>query len=102
MTAPPSSHVSATSPSVADSGIPTHWYNIVGDLEVAPPPHLHPGTREPITADTLLGWARERLAGYKRPRSVIFSDDLPKSSAGKILRRAVRDQLSPAGSDGKD
>jgi acyl-CoA synthetase (AMP-forming)/AMP-acid ligase II len=64
--------------------------------------HAVVATREPITADTLLGWARERLAGYKRPRSVIFSDDLPKSSAGKILRRAVRDQLSPAGSDGKD
>ncbi len=33
--------------------IPTHWYNIVGDLPVAPPPHLHPGTKEPITADDL-------------------------------------------------
>ncbi|MGF7121019.1 TrpB-like pyridoxal phosphate-dependent enzyme [Rhodococcus sp. TAF43] len=29
--------------------IPTHWYNIVADLPVAPPPHLHPGTREPVT-----------------------------------------------------
>ncbi|WP_094980772.1 TrpB-like pyridoxal phosphate-dependent enzyme [Rhodococcus pyridinivorans] len=53
MTASPSAHASATPPSVADSGIPTHWYNIVGDLAVAPPPHLHPGTREPITADDL-------------------------------------------------
>lgn len=33
--------------------IPTHWYNITGDLPVAPPPHLHPGTKEPITADDL-------------------------------------------------
>ncbi|WP_103381957.1 class I adenylate-forming enzyme family protein [Pseudonocardia dioxanivorans] len=64
--------------------------------------HAVVSTREPVEADTLLAWARERLAGYKRPRSVIFSDELPKSSAGKILRRAVRDQLSPAGSDGKD
>lgn len=33
--------------------VPTHWYNIAGDLPVAPPPHLHPGTREPIAADDL-------------------------------------------------
>jgi acyl-CoA synthetase (AMP-forming)/AMP-acid ligase II len=50
-------------------------------------------TREPVQADELLEWARDRLAGYKRPRAVIFRDDLPKSSAGKILRRAVREQL---------
>lgn len=36
-------------------GIPTHWYNIVADLPVAPPPHLHPGTREPVTPDDLAG-----------------------------------------------
>lgn len=29
--------------------IPTHWYNIAADLPVPPPPHLHPGTREPVT-----------------------------------------------------
>lgn len=29
--------------------IPTHWYNIVADLPVPPPPHLHPGTKEPVT-----------------------------------------------------
>jgi len=28
--------------------IPTAWYNIVADLPVAPPPVLHPGTRQPI------------------------------------------------------
>ncbi|MGW0045554.1 TrpB-like pyridoxal phosphate-dependent enzyme [Rhodococcus sp. NPDC003348] len=29
--------------------IPTHWYNIAADLPVPPPPHLHPGTKEPVT-----------------------------------------------------
>ncbi|WP_214371115.1 class I adenylate-forming enzyme family protein [Pseudonocardia sp. H11422] len=57
-------------------------------------------TREPVEAEELMGWARDRLAGYKRPRAVIFRDDLPKSSAGKILRRAVREQLPPAGDGG--
>jgi tryptophan synthase beta chain len=36
-----------------ESEIPTHWYNIVADLPTPPPPHLHPGTREPIQAEDL-------------------------------------------------
>ena len=31
----------------------THWYNIVADLPVPPPPPLHPGTREPVGPDDL-------------------------------------------------
>lgn len=36
-----------------ESQIPTHWYNIVADLPEAPPPPLHPGTREPLTPPDL-------------------------------------------------
>lgn len=36
-----------------ESEIPTHWYNIVADLPQAPPPHLHPGTREPVVPEDL-------------------------------------------------
>ncbi len=36
-----------------ESQIPTHWYNIVADLPVPPPPPLHPATREPLTPDDL-------------------------------------------------
>ena len=50
-------------------------------------------TREPVEAHTLLTWAGDRLAGYKKPRRISFRDELPKSSAGKILRRVVRDEL---------
>ena len=32
-----------------ESKIPTHWYNIVADLPEAPPPPLHPGTKQPLT-----------------------------------------------------
>jgi acyl-CoA synthetase (AMP-forming)/AMP-acid ligase II len=49
--------------------------------------------REPIETDRVLDWLRGRLAGYKRPRVLHVHDTLPKSSAGKILRRAVRQQL---------
>ena len=31
-----------------ESQMPTHWYNIVADLPTPPPPHLHPGTQQPL------------------------------------------------------
>jgi len=39
----------------------------------------------------LLTWAGERLAGYKRPRSVDFVEKLPRNASGKILKRALRE-----------
>ncbi|HQR26553.1 MAG TPA: TrpB-like pyridoxal phosphate-dependent enzyme [Nocardioides sp.] len=36
-----------------ESEMPTHWYNIVADMPVPPPPPLHPGTREPVGPDDL-------------------------------------------------
>ena len=39
---------------------------------------------EPIT------WARERIAGYKLPKSVDFVDALPRNPTGKILKRELR------------
>ena len=38
----------------------------------------------------LIAFAREHLAGYKRPRSVDFVAELPRSDAGKIYRARVR------------
>jgi fatty-acyl-CoA synthase len=43
--------------------------------------------------DELIEFARERLAGYKVPKSVRFTDQIPKSAVGKVLRRALRDPL---------
>lgn len=36
-----------------ESQMPTHWYNIVADLPTPPPPHLHPGTQQPLTPQDL-------------------------------------------------
>jgi len=44
-----------------------------------------------VSEDELMGFARERLAGYKVPKGVRYVDDIPKSAVGKLLRRAVRD-----------
>ena len=35
------------------SSVPTHWYNLNADLPVPVPPHLHPGTHEPLTPPDL-------------------------------------------------
>ena len=43
------------------------------------------------TETELLDHARERLAGYKVPKSVRFVADIPKSPVGKPMRRALRD-----------
>jgi len=53
---------------------------------------LKPGFEpsEALTAD-ILKFARERLAGFKVPRSVDYVDDLPRSPAGKIQRKKVRE-----------
>ncbi|MEZ5557511.1 MAG: fatty acid--CoA ligase [Pseudomonadales bacterium] len=42
------------------------------------------------TPDELIGFARERIAGYKLPKSVDFIDELPRNPSGKILKRELR------------
>jgi len=36
-------------------------------------------------------WCEANLTGYKRPRVVEFRSQLPKSTVGKVLRRALRE-----------
>src|SRR4029453_11577459 len=38
----------------------------------------------------ILAWCRERLSPIKCPRSVDFVDSLPRSEAGKLLKRLIR------------
>jgi long-chain acyl-CoA synthetase len=48
----------------------------------------------------LEAWCRERLAGPKRPRSWEFAAELPRSEAGKLLRRLLKERYlapEPAG-----
>ena len=45
-----------------------------------------------ITEQDIFDYCRENLTNYKRPRSIEFRDELPKTNVGKILRRALRDE----------
>ena len=45
-----------------------------------------------LTEDALRDYCRESLTSYKVPKSVVFTDELPKTNVGKILRRELRDK----------
>jgi tryptophan synthase beta chain len=45
--------------------MPTHWYNLQADFPEPLPPPLHPGTREPVTPDLMLGLFPEALVGQE-------------------------------------
>jgi acyl-CoA synthetase (AMP-forming)/AMP-acid ligase II len=49
---------------------------------------LREGTE--TTEAAILSFAAERVAGFKKPRTLAIWPDLPKSPAGKILRREIR------------
>ena len=44
-----------------------------------------------VTADELVAFCRERLGGVARPRSVEFRSALPRTSMGKVHKRALRE-----------
>ena len=45
-----------------------------------------------VTEDELIQYCHERLAGFKRPRSVVFIDELPRNVMGKVMKRDLREQ----------
>ncbi len=53
---------------------------------------LRPGSE--ATADELRDHARQQLAAFKVPKNIYFTEQLPRNTAGKILKRELREQLS--------
>lgn len=49
-----------------------------------------------LAAAELIGWTSGRLAGYKRPREILFlgADEMPRNATGKILHRVLRDMMA--------
>jgi long-chain acyl-CoA synthetase len=78
-------------PSVADVavfGVPNEDFGEEVKAVVQPAPGIAPG---PALVDELLVFCRRHLAGYKIPRSIDFTDLLPRDPAGKLFKRRLRD-----------
>jgi fatty-acyl-CoA synthase len=71
---------------VAVVGRPDERWGEVGVAYVV----MRPGAL--TDAVELTGHCRGRLASYKVPREIVFVDELPRSSVGKVLRRSLRDR----------
>ncbi len=51
---------------------------------------LKPGCQ--AAEQDILDFCKEKMAGYKRPRTVEFRSQIPTSMVGKVLRRALREE----------
>lgn len=47
-----------------------------------------------LTEEDVLAYCREHLAKYKVPSAIEFLEELPKNTTGKILRRALKEQVT--------
>ena len=79
-------HLLLTHPAVADAVVVPRPDPEAGEVPVA-----HVVLRAPATAEDLLAYVAERVAPYKRLRAVRFTDSVPRSPAGKLLRRVLVD-----------
>jgi acyl-CoA synthetase (AMP-forming)/AMP-acid ligase II len=48
----------------------------------------------PVPAEEIIAWCRDRLAHFKCPKSVEFTDALPRTTTGKVLKRELRARLA--------
>ena len=70
---------------VAVIGVPdARWGEAVKACVVAKPGHT-------VDPDSVIAWARERIAAFKVPKSIDLIPELPRNPSGKILRRALRE-----------
>ncbi|MCA0418354.1 MAG: AMP-binding protein [Proteobacteria bacterium] len=46
-----------------------------------------------LTTDALRAYCKENLTGYKVPKQIFFRESLPKTNVGKVLRRALREEV---------
>jgi len=80
-------------PSVAEAAVIGEPDEEWGERVVA---MIQPVAGERPSEEELIAFCKDRLAGFKRPRRVVYVDELPRNAAGKILKRELRTLLGPA------
>jgi acyl-CoA synthetase (AMP-forming)/AMP-acid ligase II len=81
-----------THPAVADAAVVRHPDEAAGEV-----PKAYVVLSDAVSEQELMDWVAERVAPYKRVRLVEFTDTIPKSPSGKILRRLLIAQEAGAG-----
>ena len=46
--------------------------------------------QQDVSAQEIAAWCSERLAAFKVPRYVVFSDDLPRTPTGKVAKHILK------------
>ncbi|MCK5740001.1 AMP-binding protein, partial [bacterium] len=49
---------------------------------------------ENMTADELIGWCHDKIARFKIPKKIDFTNQIPRTPTGKILKRILREQFN--------
>lgn len=57
-----------------------------------PVAHVVRASGSNLSAEELISFAKEKLAGYKFPRTIVFPQDLPRTSTGKVQKNVLREQ----------
>lgn len=86
-------HVLLQHPGVEDAavlGVPDATY---GEAVVAV---IQPRAGQKLLEEDIVEHCRARLAGYKKPRRVVFVDALPRNSLGKVVKRELRIRIEAA------
>jgi acyl-CoA synthetase (AMP-forming)/AMP-acid ligase II len=73
-----------THPAVADAAVVRHPDEAAGEV-----PKAYVVRRGAVSERELMDWVAGRVAPYKRVRLVEFTDSIPKSPSGKILRKLL-------------
>ena len=52
------------------------------------------GRSDRVNEELIIEFCRDKMAGFKRPRSVVFTDELPRNVMGKVLKRDLREEFN--------
>jgi fatty-acyl-CoA synthase len=70
-------------------GIPDEKWGEVGMAIVVPKPG------EEVSEESVIEFCKGRLAKYKVPKKVLFTEELPRTATGKILKKVLKAQYTP-------
>ena len=77
---------------VAVFGVPNPDFGEEVKAVVQPAPSV---TQDADLVDELMAFAKQHLAAYKLPRSIDFTDELPRLPTGKLYKRLLKDKYWP-------